>query len=113
MNIIHIIKGNINRLFNLNQGLAEEREERACKKCFNSHVDGKYTGVCQSGLGCGCPVKSASTLASLACPLQVFHWDWINEDRLHKLNKENNFSPHDWDSLKGLDTPLKKWDEDE
>ncbi len=93
MNIIHIIKGNVNRALGLNQDLASERIDRACSKCFASHDDqGTYTGVCdKSKGGCGCPISAASTVGSYACPLQVFHWDWINEDRLNELNKENGF----------------------
>lgn len=92
MSLIQIIQGNANYYLGINADVAKEREQRACMNCFASHDKGVYTGKCLKAKGgCNCPVKKAATVLSKACPLGVFHWDYISIDRLDKINKKNNF----------------------
>jgi hypothetical protein len=90
--LIRIIKGHANYWLDINADLANERTERACKLCFASHIDGVYTGKCQKDAGgCGCPVSKAARVAEKSCPLGVFSWYFISDDRLNKINSDNNF----------------------
>lgn len=93
--VINIIKGNVYRLLNINEGLRAEREDQACKNCFAASRDfeGHYSGWCSTAKNsCGCPNGSKTRVADEKCPYNVWGADFVNLDTLEKLNKENNFS---------------------
>lgn len=92
MSIVNIIKGNINRALKLNKELAEERLERACKLCFASHRDGKYTGWCRMrNQGCGCSTEAKVTIPDEVCPFNIWGEGFIDEDQLQEMNESYGF----------------------
>lgn len=87
-----IIEGGVRDILNSQTTLQDERLEKACKRCFASHKDGQYTGVCSKRAGgCGCVLRWKTKQDKEPCPMKIWANDWINIDRLELINKDNNF----------------------